>query len=74
MPHYEIGDLVEFIQPFDHEGDGQVDKNWKKRYIAIVVDNKPRPAKNVVKVYYKMKPRWVPTQWIKKIDDDKEAK
>lgn len=68
MPHYEIGDLVEVFDPFDTFVDS-------KKAFAIVIDNVSRPGKDTVKIFwhggYKS---WVPTHWIKKIDDDKETK
>ena len=68
MPHYKIGDLVQVIDPFDTFVDS-------KKAFAIVIDNVSRPGKDTVKIFwhggYKS---WVPTHWIKKIDDDKEAK
>ena len=68
MTDYKIGDLVQGFDPFDTFIDS-------KKAFAIVIDNVSRPGKDTVKIFwhggYKS---WVPTHWLKKIDDDKEAK
>ena len=75
MVDYKIGELVEVIGPFDHEGDGQFDKEWKKRSFAIITDNVPRPGKNTVKIFWQGDTHtWVPTNWIKKIKNEDYGK
>jgi hypothetical protein len=68
MADYEIGDLVEVFNPYSNIFDS-------KKTIAIVVDNISRPSKNTIKIFWHYGyTSWIPVQWVKKIDDDKEVK
>ena len=70
MTDYKIGDLVQVFDPFNPIVVGK-----KTKALAIVIDNVSRPGKDTVKIFWHGGyESWVPTHWIKKIDDDKEAK
>ena len=70
MTNYEIGELVEIIAPHL----SKKPENWTRKYIAIVIDNVPRPGRNTIKVFYNHKSTWIGLDWIKKIqiDDNSE--
>ncbi len=70
MADFEIGELVEIVAPYLREKP----ENWSRRYIAIVIDNIPRPGRNTIKVFYNHKSAWIGSDWIKKIKIDDNDK
>ena len=65
--NFEIGDLVEVIDPFNTIIDS-------KKTLAIVIDAVSRPSKNTIKIFWHGGTKsWIPIHWVKKIEiADKE--
>jgi len=66
---FEKGDLVEIVRPSNITKYDNLDREWQKSQIAIVIDVNTAKDINLVKVCLDQKLAWLPAHWLRKIEE-----